>query len=156
MIEESDHETSSPLAYPRFGRFCSIHRTGGLVFGPGGGCREEGSRFPLRIAAGDQEGRSRRPFLDGRILQIEKEVEGEDVGQFDFEILSGGKQYEVEVSKEAKIKKPRRYRPTSEPAAGEKKEWTKDFDIENCEFSSVGTNRFFNLTPGHQAHPGKR
>ena len=91
-----------------------------------------------------------KAFPDGRILQIEQEVEGDDVGQFDFEILSGGKQYEVEVSKEAKIIETKEIPARSEPAAGEKKEWTKDFDIENCEFSSVGTNRFFNLTPGHQ------
>ena len=91
-----------------------------------------------------------KAFPDGRILQIEKEVEGDDVGQFDFEILSGGKQYEVEVSKEAKIIETKEIPATSGPAAGEKKEWTKDFDIENCRFSSVGSNRFFNLTPGHQ------
>ncbi|KPJ72117.1 MAG: hypothetical protein AMS14_08455 [Planctomycetes bacterium DG_20] len=40
------------------------------------------------------------------------------------------------------------------PAAGvapkKDKEWTRDFAIEDCDFSSVGANRFFILRPGHR------
>jgi hypothetical protein len=30
--------------------------------------------------------------------------------------------------------------------------WTEDFDIEGCQFSSTGRNRFFILEPGYQLH----
>jgi len=103
------------------------------------------SELPLAI----QEA-IKKAFPDGRILRIEKEVEGKDVGQFDIEVLSSGKQYEVEVSRGAKITETKEMSATSEPAVSEKKEWTKDFDIENCELSSVGANRYFILTPGQQ------
>jgi hypothetical protein len=103
------------------------------------------SELPPAIKKAIQEA-----FPKGEILKIEKEVEGEDVGQFDVEIRSGGKEYEVEISKEGKVIETKE-KSGGKTAEGEgAKEWTKDFAIEQCEFSSVGANRFFILKPGHQ------
>ena len=89
-------------------------------------------------------------FPKGEILRIEKEVEGKDVGQFDVEIRRGGKEYEVEISSEGKVIETKERPPAVSVARQEGKEWTKDFAIEDCDFSSVGTNRFFILKPGHR------
>ena len=89
-------------------------------------------------------------FPQGEILRIEKEVEGKDVGQFDVEIRSGGKEYEVEVSSEGKVIETKERPPAASVAPKKDKEWTRDFAIEDCDFSSVGANRFFILRPGHR------
>ena len=92
----------------------------------------------------------REAFPQGEVLRIEKEVEGKDAGQFDVEIRSGGKEYEVEVSKDGKIIGTKQ-RAVVKKAEGKKaKQWTKDFAIDNCDFSSVGMNPFFVLKPGHR------
>lgn len=91
----------------------------------------------------------RTAFPRGEILRIEKEVEGKDIGQFDVEIRSGGKEYEVEISKEGKVIETKQKAAATE-AQEKEKQWTSEFRIENCEFSSVGTNPFFILKPGHQ------
>jgi uncharacterized membrane protein YkoI len=93
----------------------------------------------------------REAFPEGQIIAIEKEVEGEDPGQYDVEIRSGGKAYDVEVSPEGRIietkeKKAAATLPSSE--AGKK--WTDTFDVDGCTFSTIGRNRFFSLEPGYQ------
>lgn len=105
-------------------------------------------------------------FPSGEIVRIEKEVEGEDPGQYDFDIRSGGKEYEVEVSPEGKVIETKEKGAAGEEATGEAatgkerggkppsdgkgKKWTKSFGHENCTFSSVGKNRFFILQPGYR------
>ena len=88
---------------------------------------------------------------NGRIITIEKEVEGEDPGQYDFLIRSDGKDYEVEVSPEGKVIEVKEVTSMEDaPAAEQGKKWTKSFNLENCTFSTIGRNRFFVLEPGHQ------
>lgn len=89
-------------------------------------------------------------FPAGEILRIEKEVEGKDVGQFDVEIRSGGKEYELEISSEGKVIETKERAPAASIAPKKDKEWTRDFAMEHCDFSSVGANRFFILRPGHR------
>ncbi|MBW8038589.1 MAG: hypothetical protein FVQ85_01165 [Planctomycetes bacterium] len=90
-------------------------------------------------------------FPKGRIIGIEKEVEGEDPGQYDVEVRSGAKVYEVEISPGGKVLESKERGPTEKAveAKGGKK-WTESFGQEKCTFSSVGRNRFFILEPGHQ------
>ncbi len=90
-------------------------------------------------------------FPKGQILRIEKEVEGEDPGQYDVDIRSGAKEYEVEISPEGKVIEIKERMPeTTAPDRKQGKKWTKFFDQENRTFSSVGRNRFFILEPGYQ------
>jgi len=42
-------------------------------------------------------------FPNGQIIRIQKEVEGEDPGQYDVDIRSGSKEYEVEISPEGNV-----------------------------------------------------
>ena len=92
-----------------------------------------------------------KDFPQGRIIKIEKEVEGEDPGQYDVEIRSGEKEYEVEISPEGKvIEIKEKADKEAEPGVEQEKKWTDVFHEENCTFSSVGRNRFFVLEPGHQ------
>jgi len=92
-----------------------------------------------------------REFPDGQVIAIEKEVEGEDPGQYDVELLSNGKEYEVEISPEGKVIEIKEKTPATETSGSEQsKEWTDSFDQENCTFSSTGRNRFFILEPGYQ------
>lgn len=85
----------------------------------------------------------------GRIVKIEKEVEGEDPGQYDVEVRSGEKLYEVEISPQGEV-----IEVTSADSEGSKagqiKKWTDSFNLENRTFSAVGGNRFFSLEPGYQ------
>ena len=90
-----------------------------------------------------------KEFPNGSILQIEKEIEGEDPGQYDMNILSDHKEYEVEISPEGKIIEIKEL-PTkteSKPAQHVKK-WTTSFGQKNCTFKSTGKNRFFILESG--------
>jgi len=90
-------------------------------------------------------------FPGGRIIGIEKEVEGKDLGQYDVEIRVGAKEYEVEISPEGKVIETKEKVPEEAAPGGEQgKKWTDSFNQENCTFSSVGGNRFFILEPGHQ------
>jgi len=90
-------------------------------------------------------------FPKGKIIKIEKEVEGEDPGQYDFDIRADGKDYEVEVSPEGKIIEIKQIGPTSEaPDSEPSKKWTKSFDMKNRKFATTGRNRFFILRPGYQ------
>jgi len=90
-------------------------------------------------------------FPQGQILKIQKEVEGEDPGQYDFDIRADGKEYEVEVSPEGKVIEIKEVGPTSGAPEGEPgKKWTKFFDLKNRKFASKGKNRFFIMQPGYQ------
>lgn len=92
-----------------------------------------------------------KAFPGGRVLIVEKEVEGEDPGQYDVVVHSGQKEYEVEISPEGKILEAKEKQADGEKAgsAGEKK-WTDSFGHEECTFSPLGRNRFFILVPGHK------
>ncbi len=93
----------------------------------------------------------KQAFPKGQIMKIEKEVEGENPGQYDIDISSDGKEYEVEISPEGKVIETKEKKPAEKTAGCEHdKKWTKSFGEENCEFSSLGKNRFFILQPGHQ------
>ena len=90
-------------------------------------------------------------FPNGRIIRIQKEVEGEDPGQYDVDIRSGSKEYEVEISPEGNVIESKEKAPAgTAPAPEQEKKWTDSFALENCTFSSVGRNRFFILEPGNQ------
>jgi multimeric flavodoxin WrbA len=90
-------------------------------------------------------------FPRGQIIRIEREVEGEDPGQYDVEIRVGVKEYEVEISPEGKVIEIKEVTASGEaPDSEQSKKWTESFGQENCTFSSVGRNQFFILEPGHQ------
>jgi len=104
------------------------------------------SELPSVIRKAIEEG-----FPKGQILGIQKEVEGENPGQYDVDIRSGAKEYEVEISPEGKIIEIKERMPaTTAPDRKEDKKWTDFFDQDNRTFSSVGRNRFFILEPGYQ------
>ena len=86
------------------------------------------------------------------VVKIEKEVEGEDPGQYDVEIRSGEKTYEVEISSQGEVKEVKEVVAGEDAGsdAGQIKKWTDTFNSEGCTFSAVGRNRFFSLEPGHQ------
>jgi len=87
----------------------------------------------------------------GKVLKIEKEVEGEDPGQYDVEIRFGAKLFEVEISPQGEVIEVKETTSPEEDSEGEQtKKWTESFGQENCTFSSVGRNRFFSLEQGHQ------
>ena len=90
-------------------------------------------------------------FPEGQIIRIQKEVEGENPGQYDVEILAGTTEYEVEISPEGNVIeiKEKGYEESA-PVGKQGKKWTDSFYQENCTFSSVGRNCFFILEPGHQ------
>ena len=90
-------------------------------------------------------------FPDGQVIAIQKEVEGEDPGQYDVELRSDGKEYEVEISPEGKVIEIKEKTPATETSGTEEdRKWTDSFNLENCTFSSTGRNRFFILEPGYQ------
>jgi hypothetical protein len=90
-------------------------------------------------------------FPNGQIVAVQKEVEGENPGQYDVEIRSGEKQYEVEISPEGKVIESKEVTAAAETAEAEDgKKWTQSFGEQSCTFSSTGANRFFILEPGYQ------
>jgi len=90
-------------------------------------------------------------FPNGEITKIEKEVEGEDPGQYDICIRSAGKKYEVEISPEGKVIEIKEKKSAAKASGCEKsKKWTDSFDMANHKFSTIGKNRFFILKPSHQ------
>jgi hypothetical protein len=98
----------------------------------------------------------KKAFPSGRILAIEKEVEGEDPGQYDFEIQSKGKIYEVEVSPAAVVIEAKQIKEADEADAADKPQnaddqmkWTDEFHLAERTFSPTGRNRFFVLEPGY-------
>lgn len=106
----------------------------------------QSSELPTAIAKAIREA-----FPSGQIIRIQKEVEGEDPGQYDVDMRSGGKEYEVEISPEGEVIEIKEIGTASGIPGGEQgRKWTDSFGQENCTFSSVGQNRFFILEPGYQ------
>ncbi|MHC4584218.1 MAG: flavodoxin family protein [Planctomycetota bacterium] len=92
-----------------------------------------------------------KAFPKGQILIIEKEIEGEDPGQYDMEIRSRAKVYEVEISPQGEVIEVKERTSDEKDSDSEQgKKWTEYFGQENCTFSSTGRNRFFILEPAHQ------
>ncbi len=90
-------------------------------------------------------------FPNATILRAEREVEGEDPGQYDVILLFEEEEYEVEISAEGKVIERKKRAPVANDAGGEQpKEWTQAFHEQDCTFASVGKNRFFILEPGYQ------
>ncbi|MBL7152593.1 MAG: PepSY-like domain-containing protein [Phycisphaerae bacterium] len=96
-------------------------------------------------------------FPKGKILAIEKEVQGKDPGQYDVEIQSQGKVYEVEISPAGTVIEAKQIAEAAEPAdetkandADGEMKWTDNFHVDQRRFSATGRNRFFSLIPGHQ------
>jgi len=88
---------------------------------------------------------------NGEIIKIEKEIEGEDPGQYDIYIRYAEKKYEVEISAEGKVVEIKETKSAAKASGSEKSEkWTDSFDIADRKFSTIGKNRFFILKPGHQ------
>ena len=88
-------------------------------------------------------------YPNGRITEIEREVEGKDPGQYDVVIRVGEKEYEVEISPEGKILESKEIAPAEKtPGDEQEKKWTRSFGQADCTFSSIGGNRFFSLQPG--------
>ena len=99
----------------------------------------------------------REAFPRGEILLIEKEVEGEDPGQYDIEIRSEGGVYEVEISPAGVVIEAKQISQVSgrddkgpTQAAEQDIQWTDAFHVTERHFSSTGRNRFFILEPGYQ------
>ncbi|MFC1637249.1 PepSY-like domain-containing protein [Planctomycetota bacterium] len=87
----------------------------------------------------------------GQVVRIQKEVEGEDPGQYDVDMRSSGKEYEVEIFPEGEVIEIKEVGIVSKIAGDEQeRKWTESFNQENCVFSSIGKNRFFILEPGYQ------
>lgn len=92
-----------------------------------------------------------KDFPNGEIIAIQKEVEGENPGQYDVNVRSGGKEFEVEISPGGKIVETEERKIAGRVSTREQgRKWTESFDRDNCTFSSVGRNRFFVLEPGYQ------
>jgi len=96
-------------------------------------------------------------FPKGKILAVEKEVQGKDPGQYDVEIQSQGKVYEVEISPAGTLIEAKQISEAAEAVDGGKEKtgdgemkWTSDFQVDKRRFSATGRNRFFSLEPGHQ------
>lgn len=90
-------------------------------------------------------------FPDVEVLSIEKEVEGEDPGQYDVLIRSGQKEYEVEISPEGKVIESKEAASEEDDTeSSQARKWTETFGQENCTFLATGRNRFFSLEPGHE------
>ena len=104
------------------------------------------SDLPASVRAAIEEA-----FPKGQVLAIERELEGEDPGQYDLDVRCEGKEYEVEVSPQGKVIEVKEKSSAKEaPSSEEGKKWTDSFHQEGCTFASAGRNRFFSLQPGHQ------
>ncbi len=89
-------------------------------------------------------------FPDGKIIEAEKEVEGDDPGQYDIIVESGGEKFEVEISPKGKIKEIDNISSSKTMPEETGKKWTKEFHEEKCSFLTAGRNRFFILEPGYK------
>jgi len=93
----------------------------------------------------------RQAVPDGEVTRIQKEVVGEDPGQYDVDIRAGGKEYEVEISPEGEVIEVKERRSSRATArAHPEKKWTDTFGQEDCTFATTGKNRFFVLEPGYR------
>lgn len=93
-----------------------------------------------------------KAFPKGQVIAIQQEVEGENPGQYDLDIRSDGKEYEVEIDANGKVIEIKEKAPEEADASADKpaKKWTDSFGEEDCTFATTGGNRFFILEPGHQ------
>ncbi len=89
-------------------------------------------------------------FPKGTILGIEKEIEGKDVGQYDVDIRSGGKLYEVEVSPEGEIIEKKEVASREVDRKANTRPWQKEFNLSKRTLLSTGRNTYFILEPGFQ------
>ncbi|MBN2270527.1 MAG: hypothetical protein JXN61_07935 [Sedimentisphaerales bacterium] len=96
-------------------------------------------------------------FPNGEILAIEKEIQGENPGQYDVEIRSQGKVYEVEISPAGTVIEAKQISESADASdeaaakgADDEMKWTDEFQVDQRKFSAKGRNRFFSLQPGHQ------
>ncbi len=93
----------------------------------------------------------RKAVPNGKVVKIEKEVQGEDPGQYDVVIRLNDKVYEVEMSPEGKIIEVKDKATDREVSLGQQeKKWTDTFHHEDCTFATTGRNRFFILEPGYR------
>ncbi|MDH4203872.1 MAG: hypothetical protein OEV87_13405 [Phycisphaerae bacterium] len=90
-------------------------------------------------------------FSGGKIIEIQKELDGQRLVQYDAVIGSGQKVLDVEISPEGKIieTKERKTTAASSPKKQEQ-QWTQSFNMEERTFSTTGSNPYFILQPGHQ------
>ncbi|MFC1601331.1 hypothetical protein ACFL34_03185 [Candidatus Sumerlaeota bacterium] len=89
-------------------------------------------------------------FPKGDIVGVEKEIEGKDVGQYDVDIRSGGKLYEVEVSPEGKIIEKKEVLSQEVDRNSNERPWQKEFNLSKRALLSKGRNPYFILEPGFQ------
>lgn len=89
-------------------------------------------------------------FPKGDIIGVEKEIEGKDVGQYDVDIRSGGKLYEVEVSPAGKIIEKKEVASREVDRKSNKRPWQEEFNISTRILLSKGKNPYFILEPGFQ------
>jgi len=89
-------------------------------------------------------------FPEGDVVGVEKEIEGEDVGQYDLDIRSGGKLYEVEVSPEGKIIEKKEVLSREVDRDSNERPWQKEFNLSKRTLLSKGRNPYFILEPGFQ------
>ncbi|HKQ47730.1 MAG TPA: hypothetical protein VJZ71_06660 [Phycisphaerae bacterium] len=106
----------------------------------------EPGKLPANIRAAVE-----KAVPDGVIWKVERELEGEDPGQYDVYVRLGGREYEVEVSPTGEIIEIDEKTFGGAPPRDQKdKKWTDSFHQEHCTFATVGRNRYFVLEPGHQ------
>ena len=87
----------------------------------------------------------------GEVVRIYQEVAGKDPGQYDVDVRSEGKLFEVEISPKGKVLEVKEVKFLEEMTkSGLEKKWTRSFGEENRTFSPTGENRFFILKIGHQ------
>ena len=89
-------------------------------------------------------------FPKGNIVGIEKEIEGDNVGQYDVDIRSGRNLYEVEVSPEGKILEKKKVASREIDRKSNKRPWQKEFNLSKRTLLSTGRNTYFILEPGFQ------
>jgi hypothetical protein len=90
-------------------------------------------------------------FPDGQLVEIQKELAGENLVQYDAVIRLGWQVFDVEISPEGAILEIKGQKNAGDlPPQKSEKEWTRSFGIENRTFTSTGRNPYFILEPGYQ------
>jgi hypothetical protein len=90
-------------------------------------------------------------FSGGHIIEIQTELDGQRLVQYDAVIGSGEKILDVEISPEGKIIEIKeRKTPAASASKKPERQWTRSFNMEERTFSSTGKNPYFILEPGHQ------
>lgn len=99
-------------------------------------------------------------FPKGEIITIQKEVEGENPGQYDVDVRSGGKEYEVEISPQGKvIETKEKIAATSAPAGKQAKpvkaksakaNFQDTFKVDKGALLDKGSNTYMILDPDYK------